>query len=90
MSGLSWVHLIWLADVTVPFHSTVRLKVFDYNPTQSLVKNEAVNAPIEFQKIVIVMIIIDIDKSFIILYRDQKQCDRATLTICLFFFVATN
>ena len=41
-----WVHLIWLANVTV------HLQVSDYNPTKWLVKNKAVNTPIKIEEIV--------------------------------------
>ena len=33
------------------------IKLSDYKPTQQLVKNKAVNAPIKFEKIVIMVII---------------------------------
>ena len=49
IGGFSWVHLIWLADVTV------RLQVSNYNSTQLLVNNKVVNAPIKFEEILIVM-----------------------------------
>ena len=47
----NWVHLIWLTDVTSDYS-----QLSDYNPTQSLVNNNVVNAPIKFEEIVIVMI----------------------------------
>ena len=47
----SWVHLIWLTDVT-PDYS----QLSDYNPIQWLVNNNVVNAPIKFEEIVRVMI----------------------------------
>ena len=48
----SWVHLIWLTDVTSDYS-----QLSDYNPTQWLVnKNVVNNAPIKFEEIVIVMI----------------------------------
>ena len=61
IGGFSWVHLIWLANVTV------RLLVCDYSQlsdytvqlqptTQWLIKYKAVNAPIKFEEIVKVMI----------------------------------
>ena len=61
IGGFSWVHLIWLANVTV------RLQVSDYSQlsdytvqlqptTQWLMKNKAVNAPIKFEEIAKVMI----------------------------------
>ena len=61
IGGFSWVHLIWLANVTV------RLLVSDYSQlsdytvqlqptTQWLMKNKAVNAPIKFEEIAKVMI----------------------------------
>ena len=50
------VHLIWLADVTVRFQVSNYSQLSDFNPTQQLVKNKAVNAPIKFEKIVMVMI----------------------------------
>ena len=61
IGGFSWVHLIWLANVTV------RLLVSDYSQlsdytvqlqptTQWLIKYKAVNAPIKFEEIVKVMI----------------------------------
>ena len=61
IGGFSWVHLIWLANVTV------RLQVSDYSQlsdytvqsqptTQWLMKYKAVNAPIKFEEIVKIMI----------------------------------
>ena len=65
IGGFSWVDLVWLAA------STVRLQVFDYrcsitancpitlsdyNCAEWLVKNEAADAPITFEEIVMVMI----------------------------------
>ena len=59
IGGLSWVHLIWLADVTVGLQVSDYSQLLDFIvqfPTQELVKNKAVNAPIKFEKIVMVMI----------------------------------
>ena len=47
----SWVHLMWLTDGTSDYS-----QLSDYNPTQWLVNNNVVNAPIKFEEIVIVMI----------------------------------
>ena len=47
ISGLSWVHLIWLDDVTVRFQPyTIIGENYD----------KAVDAPIKFEKIVVVAI----------------------------------
>ena len=52
MGEFSWVHLIWLTDVTSDYS-----QLSDYNPTQWLVnKNVVNNPPIKFEEIVIVMI----------------------------------
>ena len=56
IGGFSWVHLIWLANVTVRLQVLITLSY--YNPTQWLVKSKAANAPIKFEEIVMVMIII--------------------------------
>ena len=56
IGGSSWVHLIWLADVTVLLQVSDYSQLSDYNPTQYLKKNKAVNAQIKFEKIVMVMI----------------------------------
>ena len=56
IGGLSWVHLISLADGTARFQVSNYSQLSDFNPTQQLVKNKAVNAPIKFEKIVMVMI----------------------------------
>ena len=34
VSGLSWVHLIWLADVTVRFQVSDYSELSDFNPIQ--------------------------------------------------------
>ena len=54
IGGFSWVHLIWLADVhvTFQFHRPISTP---HNNNYILVKNKAVNAPIKFEKIVMVM-----------------------------------
>ena len=63
IGGLSWVQLIWLADINV----TVQLQVSDYSqlsnftvqlqPYTIISENRAVNAPwIKFDKIVMVTI----------------------------------
>ena len=52
IGGFSWVHLKLILFVSV----TVRLQVSYYNPTQWLLKNKDVNAPIKFEEIVMVMI----------------------------------
>ena len=53
IGGLSWVHLIWLSDVTVRLQPTVR-----FQPYKIISENIAVNAPIKFEKIVISMVMI--------------------------------
>ena len=50
------MHLISLADGTARFQVSNYSQLSDFNPTQQLVKNKAVNAPIKFEKIVMVMI----------------------------------
>ena len=50
IGGFSLMDLVWLAASIVP------LQVFEYNCTEWLVKNEAANAQITFEKIVIIMI----------------------------------
>ena len=60
IGGFGWADLVWLAT------STVRLRVSDYSKlsdytvwsysTEWLVKNNAANAPITFEEIVMIMI----------------------------------
>ena len=61
IGGFSWVHLIWLANLSVCMQVSNYSPLSDYtvqiNPTQWLVKNKAVKyAPIKFVEIVMVMI----------------------------------
>ena len=56
IGGLSWQHVIWLADVTVQFQVSSFSPLSDYNPTINKWKNKPVNAPIKFEEIVTVMI----------------------------------
>ena len=61
IGGFSWVHLIWLANVTVPLQVSDYSQLSDYTvqlqpATQWLMKYKAVNAPIKFEEIVKVMI----------------------------------
>ena len=50
IGGFSLMDLVWLAASIVP------LQVFEYSCTEWLVKNEATNAQITCEKIVIIMI----------------------------------
>ena len=50
IGGFSLMDLVWLAASIVP------LQVFEYSCTEWLVKNEAANAQITCEKIVIIMI----------------------------------
>ena len=61
IGGFSWVHLIWLANLSVCMQVSNYSQLSDYtvqiNPTQWLVKNKAVKyVPIKFVEIVMVMI----------------------------------
>ena len=49
IGGFGWVAFVWLT-------TTVLLQVSDYSSTEWLVKNNAANAPITFEEIVMVMI----------------------------------
>ena len=50
IGGLSWLHLKWVADLTVWLQVSHCSQLSDYNPTH--VKNKAVNTPIKFEEIV--------------------------------------
>ena len=57
---LSWGHSIWLADVTVRFqvsnYSQLFVLTVPFQPYTILSEIKAVNAPIKFEKIVMVLI----------------------------------
>ena len=56
IGGLSWMDLVWLAASTVRWQVSDYSQLSDYNWTERLVKNEAADAPITFDEIVMVMI----------------------------------
>ena len=56
IGGFSWMDLVWLAASTVRWQVSDYSQLSDYNWTERLVKNEAADAPITFEEIVMVMI----------------------------------
>ena len=56
IGGFSWVDLVWLATSTVPLQVSDYSQLSDYSSTEWLVKNNAANAPITFEEILMVMI----------------------------------
>ena len=56
IGGFSWVDVEWLATSTVRLQVSDYSKLSDYNYKEWLVKNEAADAPITFEEIVMVMI----------------------------------
>ena len=59
IGGLSWVHLIWLADVTVRFQVSDYSQLSDFTvrfqPYIIISEKERINAPIKFGKVVMVV-----------------------------------
>ena len=56
IGGFSWVDLVWLATSTVLLQVSDYSQLSDYSSTEWLVKNNAANAPITFEEILMVMI----------------------------------
>ena len=56
IGGFSWVDLVWLATSTVPLQVSDYSQLSDYSSTEWLVKNNAANAPITFEEMLMVMI----------------------------------
>ena len=56
IGGFRWMDLVWLAASTVRWQVSDYSQLSDYNWTERLVKNEAADAPITFEEIVMVMI----------------------------------
>ena len=56
IGGFSWVDLVWLATSTVPLQVSDYSQLSDYSSTEWLMKNNAANAPITFEEILMVMI----------------------------------
>ena len=56
IGGFSWVDLVWLATSIVPLQVSDYSQLSDYSSTEWLVKNNAANAPITFEEILMVMI----------------------------------
>ena len=56
IGGFSRVDLVWLAASTFRLQVSDYSQLSDYNCTEWFVKNEAADAPITFEEIVIVMI----------------------------------
>ena len=55
IGGFSWVDLVWLAASTVQLHVSDYSQLSDYNCKEWSMKNEAADAPITFEEIVMVM-----------------------------------
>ena len=56
IGGFSLVDLVWLAASTFQLQVSDYSQLSDYNCTEWLVKNEAADAPITFEEIVMVTI----------------------------------
>ena len=56
IGGFSLVDLVWLAASTFQLQVSDYSQLSDYNCTEWLVKNEAADAPITFEEIIIVTI----------------------------------
>ena len=56
IGGFSLVDLVWLAASTFQLQVSDYSHLSDYNCTEWLVKNEAADAPIAFEEIIIVTI----------------------------------
>ena len=56
IGGFSLVDLVWLAASTFQLQVSDYSQLPDYNCTEWLVKNEAADAPITFEEIIIVTI----------------------------------
>ena len=56
IGGFGWVAFVWLTTSTVLLQVSDYSQLSDYSSTEWLVKNNAANAPITFEEILMVMI----------------------------------
>ena len=82
IGGLS---LTWLADVTVRFLVSDYSQLSDFKTTQWWVKNKAVNAPIKFEKSVMVVIKQDTSIKFLgVTFEPISDIEKITMMLHFF------